>query len=360
MFKSLIQESQRGLLFKNGKAFRFLEPGAHSFFSFGARFSLTVLDVDRGYAELSPELAKVLPAGIGEELVVEHGEIALVFVDGRPEAFLVPGRYVLFQDRAHVTAIVKSTAEPMANVPQAFWSLAPATHLVSMVIASHERGLLYVDGKLDRVLQPGAYAFHKEDRSISVLRVDVRERELAIVGQEVMTRDHVTLRMNVTLIVRVVDPVKSVEAVQAVDAALYSEAQLVVRRFVASHTVDDLLEARLEAAKSMRAELLERAREWGVEVVAVDMKDLVLPGEMKTILNRVVEASKQAEANNIMRREETAATRSLANTAKMLQDSPMLLRLKELESYKELAREIDQLTIVVSPSEVLSGLKLVR
>ncbi len=360
MFKAIIQESQRGLLFKNGKAHRFLEPGVHRFVELGARYALTLIDLDQGYAELTPELSKLMPSGVGEELVVEHGEVALVRCDGRPKAFLVPGKYVLFQARASVTAILKSTLDPSSDVPAAFWPLAPKTHLVSVVVASHERSLVYVDGSFLRVLGPGAYAFHSDDRTIRVVSVDVRERELAIVGQEVMTRDHVTLRMNVTLKIRVVDPLKSVETVQAIDAALYSEAQLVVRRFVASNTVDQLLQARLEAASSMRSELARRANDWGAEVVSLDMKDLVLPGEMKTILNRVVEAEKQAEANNILRREETAATRSLANTAKVLQDNPMLLRLKELESYKELAREIDQLTLVVSPSDMLSGLKLTR
>lgn len=360
MWKTMIQESERGLLFKNGKAHAFLEPGVHRFFEFGARFAVTIVDLDVGYVALGPELEKLVPQGMGEELVVEHGEIALVRVDGRPRAVLVPGRWLLFQVRAHVTAVVKSTTEVVSDVPQAFWKLAPATHLQSAVVQSHERGLLYVDGRLVRVLEPGAYAFHQEDRTVALVRVDMRERELAIVGQEVMTKDHVTLRMNVTLKVRVVDARASVESVQGVDAALYSEAQLVVRRFVATHTVDELLESRVEASRAMRAELLERSREWGVEIVALDLKDLVLPGEMKTILNRVVEATKQAEANNILRREETAATRSLANTAKVLQDNPMLLRLKELESYKELAKEIDQVTLVVSPNELLPGLKLGR
>jgi len=360
MFKTTILETHRGLLFKDGKAIALLDPGVHSYFELFSRYSIELIDLDKGYARLTPELAKVMPADLGTELVVEHGEVGLVFVDGRPRAFLLPDRYVLFQARAHVTALVKSTADVVADVPQAFWPFASATHLLAAVVAQNERGLLYVNGELVRVLVPGAYAFHKEDRSVNLVKVEMRERELTIAGQEVMTKDRVTLRMNVAVKLRVVDAAKSVEAVHSADPAVYSEAQLVVRRFVASHTVDELLEARLEAQSTMTAELHARSREWGLEVRAIDLKDIVLPGEMKTIMNRVVEASKQAEANNIMRREETAATRSLANTAKMLQENPMLLRLKELESYKELAREIDQLTLVVSPNEVLPSLRLTK
>ena len=77
------------------------------------------------------------------------------------------------------------------------------------------------------------------------------------------------------------------------------------------------------------------------------MKDVVLPGEMKTLLNRVIEAEKEAAANVILRREETAATRSLANTAKVMAENPILLRLKELESLKDIAARIQEVRVVV-------------
>lgn len=86
------------------------------------------------------------------------------------------------------------------------------------------------------------------------------------------------------------------------------------------------------------------------------MKDLVLPGEMKQLLNQVMEAEKKAAAQVILRREEVAATRSLANTAQMLEKNPALLRLKELEGFKEIAAAIPNLTLVMGPPELLRGL----
>lgn len=359
MFKALIQASERGLLFKDGKPFRLLDPGAYRFTTlFGAQYALTRLDLEKGWAELTPDLASLMPHGLGEELVVEVGEIALVSSDARPRAVLGPGRYVLFQARAHVTALVKSTKDVIADVSPHFWALAPANVMVTGVVSSHEKALVYVDGAHHATLGAGPYALFNDGRTVSVIKVDVRERELSIVGQDVMTKDHVSLRMNVVLKLRVTDVRKSVERAQNLDGALYSEAQLVVRRFIASRSVDEILAARGDALGLMKAELAARATEWGVDVVALDLKDLVLPGEMKTILNRVVEATKQAEANNILRREETAATRSLANTAKMLEQNPMLLRLKELEAYKDLAKEIDKVTLVVGGPDGIPGLKL--
>jgi regulator of protease activity HflC (stomatin/prohibitin superfamily) len=84
-----------------------------------------------------------------------------------------------------------------------------------------------------------------------------------------------------------------------------------------------------------------------VRVERVGVKDVVLPGEMKTLLNRVIEAEKEAAANVILRREETAATRSLANTAKVMAEHPVLLRLKELEALKDIAERIDEVRLVV-------------
>ena len=90
-----------------------------------------------------------------------------------------------------------------------------------------------------------------------------------------------------------------------------------------------------------------KAARFGVRIERVGAKDVVLPGEMKTLLNRVIEAEKEAAANVILRREETAATRSLANTARVMADNPVLLRLKELDAMKEIAGNIDEVRLIV-------------
>lgn len=83
----------------------------------------------------------------------------------------------------------------------------------------------------------------------------------------------------------------------------------------------------------------------GIEVLGVGVKDVILPGEMKDILNSVVQAEKSAQANVIRRREEANATRSLLNTAKLIEDSPVLMRLKELEALEKITEKIDKLTV---------------
>ncbi|MEO8702377.1 MAG: slipin family protein, partial [Kofleriaceae bacterium] len=77
------------------------------------------------------------------------------------------------------------------------------------------------------------------------------------------------------------------------------------------------------------------------------VKDVILPGEMKVLLNKVIEAEKAAAANVIMRREDAAATRNMANTAKVIAENPVLMRLKELETMKDIAGQIDEIKLVM-------------
>jgi regulator of protease activity HflC (stomatin/prohibitin superfamily) len=107
-----------------------------------------------------------------------------------------------------------------------------------------------------------------------------------------------------------------------------------------------LLSGRDAMTRFLEEDASENARRFGVRIDRVGVKDIVLPGEMKTLLNKVIEAEKEAAANVILRREETAATRSLANTAKVMAEQPMVLRLKELESLKEIASKVRELRVV--------------
>jgi regulator of protease activity HflC (stomatin/prohibitin superfamily) len=359
MFRTItLQDHERGLLTRQGRVVAWLEPGCHRLWS--RHTDVRRVNLDEAFMALTPEVRPVIPREAANELFVPHAHLALLSVDGRPTACLLPGRYLLWQLRAEVTASVVSTEPVMANdlVPDAFRPLVPASHLTRVTVAAHERALLHVNGAIERTLGEGAWAVFCAHRVVSIDRIDMRERELQIVGQEALTFDKVTVRLNLVVKFRVTDAEKSAREVAALEPALYTEAQLVARRWVAGATVDQLLERRNDAPGAMRAELGERAATWGVAVVEIDLKDIVLPGEMKTILNQVIEAEKRAAANVILRREETAATRSLMNTAKLLEQNPTLLRLKELEAWKEIAEKVEQLTVIAAPHELAARLSL--
>ena len=129
--------------------------------------------------------------------------------------------------------------------------------------------------------------------------------------------------------------------------AVYVLVQLAARDYVAGVTLDELLEGRGAMTRFLMEQTVGKAARLGVRIERVGAKDIVLPGEMKVLLNRMIEAEKEAAANVILRREETAAARSLANTARVMADNPVLLRLKELDAMKEIAGNVDEVRLVV-------------
>ena len=350
-----IASNQRGALYVDKKPALWLEPGTYRVFKRNRTLNLYYLDVNQGTYALDPmpELVEVVPKGAAEPLEVSDNEFALVYRDGRVIQCLQAGAYLLWNIRHRITAKVYSMNEIFSTVPEKEWAYVP-THLLSVkVVRPYEQGLLWVDGQFIGQYDEGRYGIHVKNRQVEFSVVDMREQELQIQGQEVMTRDKVTLRLNLIVKYRIEDALQSVQSSTALATALYSEAQLVARSYVASISVDELLESRDEAGSTMLHNLFERGRGWGVEVLRLDIKDLVLPGEMKTLLNRVIEAEKQAAANVIMRREETAAMRAQANTAKMMENNPALLRMRELEMMREIATNVGNITVVAGGEQVV-------
>jgi regulator of protease activity HflC (stomatin/prohibitin superfamily) len=198
-------------------------------------------------------------------------------------------------------------------------------------------GVLFYDGKYVDTLAPGLYAFWKGPAEAKLVEVDLRETMLDVGGQEIMTADKVTLRLNAVATYRVTDARKAVTVVDDVRQALYREAQLALRAVVGAKELDSFLTAKDGVAKELEEILRQRAGALGVEILAVGIRDVILPGDMKELMNKVTEAKKAAEANLIVRREETAAMRSQANTAKLLEGNPTLMRLRELEVLEKVA-----------------------
>ncbi len=356
----IVAETERALVVAKGITTRWLEPGVHRLWWADSRTRVVSIDLDLGWIHSTPELRRLVPSGAAEAVDVAEGQLGLVSVDGLPCACLEPGRYLLWQLRAEVRTELRDTRQLVSEIGPAWEGLVPSGLLRKVVVAPYQRALVYADGALAQVLEEGAYLLNARERIIAVVVVELREQELQISGQEVMTADKVSLRTNLIVKYRIVDAVAAVQSVGNLRDALYSEAQLCARRMVAGLGVDQLLERRNEAAASMRTELATRASDWGVEVLALDLKDVVLPGEMKTILNQVIEAQKRAAANAITRREETAATRSLANTARLMEANPMLMRLRQLEALEGMAEKVGSITVVAGGEELMGKLSLMQ
>jgi len=215
------------------------------------------------------------------------------------------------------------------------------------IVEAFEKGLKFRDGKFVALLDPGAYRLARIFAKEEIRKVDLRLRTMILQGQEIMTLDKVTLRITMLAKMKIVDPITALLKVDDYAAQLYGDVQLALRDAVGALELDAVIGQKGRVGEQVTQVAKEKAAAYGVELVEAGVRDLILPGEMKTILNQVMEAKKKAEASLIQRREEVAATRSLANTAEIMAKNPILLRLKELESLEKVAGR--GATMVISP-----------
>ncbi len=341
MFRTHIKQNELGLLFQRGDFRRVLGPGTWTLpgLWFGlqkleivnvlqTRFRHPLLDLLVRQPELQERLQVV---------DLDEDQRALVWRDGRLFDFVGSGRFAYWQQPCRLRIEVFSVADIFFRHPQLDAVLAVPTakeHLVAVDVDPHERLLVRRGGELVNTLGPGRHAFWNRSSVITWKALDLREQIADVQGQEIMTADKVTLRLNLVVAWRITDPVLATTVVDNAGIAVYREAQLALRAAVGGRDLDRLLADKDAVAGEVRQALGRRAAQFGVAVASAGVRDIVLPGDMKTILNQVMEAQKQAEANLIRRREETAAARSQANTARLLADNPVLLRMKELEAFE--------------------------
>jgi len=171
-----------------------------------------------------------------------------------------------------------------------------------IIITSTHRGLRYVDGVLEKVLEPGRYPAPKPPGRffrrplVHIVRVDVREQELTIKGQEILTADKVALRVNILTHFKVVDPAAALERVADYSDRVYSDVQLAARRSLASMTLEAILTNRNQLSEDILRDVQGAATGYGVQILRADVKDIVFPGNLQDVMNRVLAAERLAQA----------------------------------------------------------------
>jgi regulator of protease activity HflC (stomatin/prohibitin superfamily) len=370
VLRATVKDGERAFLTRNGRLEQVLVPGGHTLFDIKHELSVELHNVVR--AEFPAERYAVLKsarpdlvADLFESIETKAEELAIVSLDGRPLHLMGPWQTRVFWkvatrvdvERIDVASDPKVTPRHLAMIARERNTLV-AEH----VVENHEAGLLYVEGRLVERLAPGRHAFWTSGRKIEVKRLDLRPQAVEITAQEMLTKDRIALRVTLTAFRRIVDPELVVTKVPDVDAYLYRLVQFAIREAVASRTLDDVLSAKNTLDAELRTYVRERIAETGIEVAELGVKDVILPGEIRELVNKVVEAERTAKANLIHRQEETAATRSLLNTAKLMEDNPLLLRLKELESIERLVEKVGRIDIHAGDGAGFDALltKLVR
>ena len=364
-----VADNQRVLVYHRKRLVQVLEPGRHRVSRLnGPRlletYEVTDIEFDNVNAKFLLNQYEEMLAPYVERYEMADNQVGLVYRDGHLSDILRPGTYWKGVETIRVAVI--DTGETAEIAEQLLGllgrGLSPlmsrvATGLIQYTEVPDENvGMLKINGKFERMLNAGRYGFWKVQRQVEVKLIDMRLQTMEVSGQEILTQDRVSLRLNLTAAYRVVDPLLVMFKVNDYSAFVYRELQLALREAVGAQSLDALLADKDSLNQNITDRVKERFAEYGIALSNVGVKDIILPGDMKMILNQVVEAQKAAEANLINRREETQAMRSLHNTAKMMENNPILLRLKELEALERVTARVGEITVYGGLDAVMNDL----
>jgi regulator of protease activity HflC (stomatin/prohibitin superfamily) len=370
--KVRIRSQERALVMVDERPVRYLRPGVHRVVYLRGRVELVRFQVEGLTARLSEEQAAIVPTEDLRVLRLAEHERAVVRLRGRAVGWLGAGEHCVWTvarsavagadgrrrlEPAVTIEVLDTSGVQAAPLPSDLRAVVSEADYAEITVPQGAAGLRFVDGVLDAVLEPGRHAAWTTLRGVKLTSKDQRERVVSVAGQEVMTKDRLGLRLSLAATYRVADVRRLATVARDADEILYLAVQLAAREAVTSRTLDELLASRDALAGDIAEPVATRARSVGLELVGLALKDVVLPGDLKALLVQVTEAKAKAEASVILRREEAAAARLMAQTAKVLAESPELMRLKELEAYAELAGRVGRLDVSLGES-ALARLKL--
>lgn len=372
-----VAENQRVLMMKSQQLTDVLLPGKHKMWDFKNELEFITFDINQLFfseknADRLYRNSETLRNHISH-WKLSSSEVGLLYVDDLLQGIVAPGEHIyawkdtgelrldtlsiddnLSVDEELLFLINRAGANSASRLIRSSRTVA-IKPIADVAVAKEHVGLLYVNGKFVRRLQAGQHAFWQFNHTIEVKAFDCRTQMLEISGQEILSKDRVSLRINLSANIKVLDPELAARSVDKVEDYVYKTLQLALREAVGTKSLDDILLDKLYVNETVKQLVSGQLDDIGISLVNVGVKDIILPGEMKAILNQVVEAQKAAEANVIKRREETSATRSLHNTAKVMENNPTLMRLKELEALEKVSDKIGNLTVYGGLEGLMNG-----
>ena len=344
----IINENEKGLLFVNGKYKKTLSAGKYR--TFGNK-TVEVFSVNE---YIAPQRISVEALLANEDFAmgvitveVKENELMLHYMNGQFVGILRAGRYVYFKSSANHVFQAVNLDSPIADgtVPTYIFGKISSMLYSRVEVAEYQKARLYINRKLVKILDAGVYYFWRTQDKVDVEVIDTRLCRMELCGQEMLTQDKVTLRVNFVCSYRVTDYVKVVTEIDDYKEQLHIAAQLALREFVGKYKLDDLLENKEEMSAFVLKRLKEKEASLFIAIEDAGVKDIILPGEIREIMNTVLIAEKRAQANVITRREEVASTRSLLNTAKMMEENATLYKLKELEYIERISENVGNITV---------------
>ncbi len=348
--KYIINENQIGYLVRNGKFEKVLTPGVYRY---SEMLGYTVKTVTaKGEVDTCSIPVKKLCEDkfFAENTVLQNvpkNSFAFIVADG-VHVQCASGCNLLYWnlfEQVEIKMFTPEDPEVSEDFPRELIGAADGLYMSTVSVPIGTVAMLYYDNRFVRQLPTGVYRFWKNGTEVTARYVNVAKQLLGLPAQELLTADKVTVRVTMALEYTVTDPKMYAESLANGEEQLRLNAQLALRDYVGGLKLEELLEKKSEFSGFMLQRLRKSDCGSWCEFSNGGIKDVIIPGDIREIMNTVLVAEKQAQASVIVRREEVASTRSLLNTARMMEENPTLMRLKELEYLERICERVDSISV---------------
>jgi len=359
--KLIISDNERGFRFKHGIYQGMIMPGKHNISKLfgetyvrGHAYGLVILD------RLNLSTLRNDPQFMASAKIIEVPEdhLAIHFKDNVIVGALEAGTYTYWtvHEDHRFELLDMSDPDAAGKLPISYMRHIPTKFIAGGNVPEGETGLLFFNNEYKRSLPPGKYFFWCYNVAVAIRVVNLRLQQLEIPGQEILTADKVGLRINFVLNYKITDPLSAITKLTDFTQQIYVHVQMALRTLVGRYRLDELLRQKDSIGQEVLTEIKTREAELYVNFESAGVKDIILPGEIRDIMNTVLIAEKSAQASVITRREETAATKSLLETARLMDENATLYKLKELEYLERICDRIGNIS-VDSGGGIVEGLR---
>lgn len=348
--KYIIREQECGYLLKDGIFQKILNAGRYSYIKrmgYEVKIVSMIGEVDTADIPLEILMQNKDFASRIKRVEIPDECIALHFVNKAYRDVITAQEAVYWNvyEKNEFQLVDMTTVYMEASLPRIYMDLMPTKFYKKVIIKDGETGLLYFDNQFEKQLSAGSYYFWNYGKEVTCKVFNQKIQQLDITGQEILTADKVSIRLNIVCSYRITDPRRLVEKIENLSTQLYTHAQMIIREYVGKFRLDELLSQKEEIGHYILDCMRRDQEEYCVEIVYTGIKDIILPGEIRDIMNTVLIAEKKAQANVIMRREEVASTRSLLNTARLMDENKTLFRLKEMEYLEKICDNVGNISL---------------
>ena len=222
-------------------------------------------------------------------------------------------------------------------------------------INQYERGVIFTLGKISKSKNPGWRLIVPVFQRL--VKVDIRTKTVDVPNQEVITRDNIPVHINAVVYYKIIDPIKSILEVEDFSNAVSQLAQTTMRNAVGERTLDELLQKRNEIADYIKTDLDKKTDPWGIDVEMLELKDVIIPDDLKRTISKEAEAEREKRAVIIKALGDREAADNLAAAAETLNKTPGAMHLQTLQAVNDLSSDQSNTTIWMLPVEVLEAIK---